>query len=174
MNKAELYQLVSNLRNQFKITFSDYPLNIFKFCSRIDNVEIITVPFYTRDLRGMVSLADNVKENNVILVNCNKSFVEQNFHGFHELMHIPTADKPGTVLKCYEQVKPNQDSYLEWLANEGAAEFVVPYKIILPIIKDNYPKLIEGFGTWEFCNVIAPPISCNSYRYAISSRLLEI
>lgn len=87
----------------------------------------------------------------MILVNKNKSFEEQNFHGFHELMHIPTADKPGTLLRCYEALKPNQNRYLEWLANEGAAEFTVPYKILLPMIKNEYSSMIKGIGTWSFC-----------------------
>lgn len=126
-------------------------MNIFKLCSRISNVEIAAAPFKTHDLRGMVSLARNNNENNVILVNSNKSFEEQDFHGFHELMHIPTVDKPGAMLRCYERVRPNQDSYLEWLANEGAAEFTVPYKILLPMIKDKYSDLIRNIGTWDFC-----------------------
>lgn len=100
----------------------------------------------------MVVIAKNENENHVILVNSKKSFEEQNFHGFHELMHIPTADKPGTMLRCYERLKPNQNSYLEWLANEGAAEFTVPYRVLLPIIKMEYPHLIKGFGTLDFCN----------------------
>lgn len=135
-------------------------------CSEIGDVEIKAVPFNTRDLRGMVSLAKNDKENNVILVNSNKSFEEQNFHGFHELMHIPTVDEPGTILRCYERVKPNQDSYLEWLANEGAAEFVVPYKILLPIIKNKYSDLIQGFGTWDFCNEY-------SYKFGVSNTVMQ-
>ncbi len=141
-------------------------MNIFKLCSKISNVEITAVPFNTRDLRGMVSLAKNDNENNVILVNSNKSFEEQNFHGFHELMHIPTVDEPGTILRCYERVKPTQDSYLEWLANEGAAEFIVPYKILLPIIKDKYFDLIQGFGTWYFCNEY-------SYKFGVSNTVMQ-
>lgn len=99
----------------------------------------------------MVSLAQNESDIHAILVNSNKSFYEQNFHGFHELMHIPTVDQPGTILRCYDTVKPNQDSYIEWLANEGAAEFVVPYKLLLPMIKDEFSDMITGIGTWQFC-----------------------
>lgn len=143
---------MSEIRRQLQIIGSDYPLNIFKLCSKIDNVEIKALPFSTPDLRGMVDIAKNQYENHVILVNSNKSFEEQNFHGFHELMHIPTVDEPGTILRCYERLKPNQDSYLEWLANEGAAEFLVPYKILLPMIKNRYFDLIQDLGTWDFCN----------------------
>lgn len=139
------------MKQQFNINPSDYPLDIFEICKRISNVEIQAVPFKTADLRGMVSLANNDSEAHVILVNSNKSFQEQNFHGFHELMHIPTADQPGTLLRCYDTVKPNQNSYMEWLANEGAAEFVVPYKLLLPMIKDEFSDMITGIGTWQFC-----------------------
>lgn len=144
---------MSDMKKQFKIKISDYPLNIFKLCDSISNVDIQTVPFKTADLRGMVSIARNDNENHVILLNSNKSIEEQNFHGFHELMHIPTADKPGTILSCYDTIKPNQDSYIEWLANEGAAEFVVPYQLLLPLIKSEYYSMIIGVGTWNFCEL---------------------
>lgn len=99
----------------------------------------------------MVSLAQNNEQNHVILVNSNKSFEEQNFHGAHELIHIPTADQAGTILSCYDTVKPNQDSYTEWLANEGAAELLVPYMILLPMVKDEYDTMCVNLGTWDFC-----------------------
>ena len=146
-----LYEIVSNLKKQLRITHLDYPINIYNICSRISNVEIKAVPFTTPDLRGLVHIAKNKSENHVILVNSQKSEEEQNFHGFHELMHIPTADKPGTVLSCYDHIKPEQDAYIEWLANEGAAEFTVPYDILLPMIKNEYSNLIQGYGTFEFC-----------------------
>lgn len=107
----------------------------------------------------MVDIAKNDDQNHVILVNSNKSYEEQNFHGFHELMHIPTVDEPGTILRCYERLKPNQDSYLEWLANEGAAEFTVPYKMLLPLVKENYPYMTKNWGTSRFCNLYADNFS---------------
>lgn len=82
-------------------------------------------------MRGIVRIAKNRDENHVILLNENKSFVEQNYHGFHELTHILTVDEPGTTLNCFGNTRPNQNSYIEWLANEGAAEFLMPYKEIL-------------------------------------------
>lgn len=124
----------------------------------------------------MVSLARSDNENNVILVNSNKSFEEQNFHGFHELMHIPTVDEHGTILRCYERIRPNQDRYLEWLANEGAAEFLVPYKMLLPIIRDRYSDLISGLGTWNFCSEFAPKfgVTHTVMQYRIDSLKYEI
>ena len=143
--------MISELKEQFNIKPYDYPLDIFEICERILNVDILAVPFKTPDLRGMVSIARNDEDKHIILVNSNKSREEQNFHGFHELIHIPTADKPGTTLNCFDKVKPNQDSYLEWLANEGAAEMAVPYKILLPMIKSEIHEMLIGNGTWAFC-----------------------
>lgn len=147
-----MYNIVSNIKHQLDIGMSDYPLNIFEVCKNISNVDIKAVPFKTDDLRGIVSLARNESEIHAILVNSNKSFEEQNFHGFHELMHIPTVDQPGTILRCFDTIKPTQDSYLEWLANEGAAEFVAPYYALLPMVKDEIDVMSEYIGTWNFCD----------------------
>lgn len=62
-------------------------------------------------MRGIVRIAKNRDENHVILLNENKSFVEQNYHGFHELTHILTVDEPGTTLNCFGNTRPNQNSY---------------------------------------------------------------
>lgn len=99
----------------------------------------------------MVCIADNANENHVILLNGNKSKEEQNYHGFHELLHIITTNEPGTTIQCFEKVKPNQDPYIEWLANEGAAEFTVPYRKLLPMIKAEYNDMIVDCGTYNFC-----------------------
>lgn len=136
MNKRQLYELVAKTRKDFKISAFDYPINIFDLCDRIDNVVISEVDFKTKDLRGLVHIADNEKDNHVILVNKNKIFFEKNYHGAHELMHIVTAkNKPGTTIQCFEKIRPNQDPYIEWLANEGAAELLMPYKDVLSFVK---------------------------------------
>lgn len=114
----------------------------------------------------MVKVAKHKEENHIIIVNSNLTFEEQNFQGFHELMHAATVDKTGTFLNCYERIRPNQDSYLEWLANEGAAEFTVPYRMLLPLVKKRYSDLIQGFGTWEFCRE-------NVGRFGVSAHVIQ-
>lgn len=101
----------------------------------------------------MAFISNNLqRENHVILVNANKTQAEINYHGTHELMHIAIQNNSGVqAFKCYDKVKPTQDFYTEWQANEGAAEFLVPYKLLLPLIKENYNKLQEDFGTYYFC-----------------------
>lgn len=154
MSKKDLYESVNNLKNKMHVKDFEYPLNIFNICrNRLINIEIGAANFKTNDLRGMAIIAENVRrENHVILVNANKTAEEINYHGTHELMHITIQrNEAGQTFKCYDKVKPTQDSYVEWQANEGAAEFLVPYRILLPLIKKNYDKMCEGIGTYEFC-----------------------
>ena len=94
------------------ISCNDYPLNIFSICrERTNNVEILSVPFTSDKLRGMVSLAPSKNENHVILVNEKKNFDEHNYYGFHEFSHIITEYRPGTTISCFDKVSPNQDRY---------------------------------------------------------------
>ncbi|MCM1508904.1 MAG: ImmA/IrrE family metallo-endopeptidase [Ruminococcus flavefaciens] len=157
MTKAELYKTVSRIKYSLKISPNCYPLDMFELCSRINGLEVEKAPFKTRDLRGMLCVANNSNENSVILINSNKSPQEQNYHCAHEFIHL-FGDEPsaGTLIKCYDSVKPNQNKYAEWFANEGAAEFLVPYTMLLPMIKEKYTEIItQEFGVYSFCHETA-------------------
>lgn len=145
MRKRDLYELISKEKQRLHITQRDYPINIFELCKRFSNVVIKEVNFITKDLRGLVRIASNKNENHVILVNSNKTFEEKNYHGTHEFAHILTiTDSPGTTLQCFEKIRPNQDTYIEWLANEGAAEFLMPYREVLPFVKKESESFDES------------------------------
>ena len=168
MNKADLYKCISYHKKRLGITRKDYPLNIFEVCAhKISNVKIEAVPFRTCNLRGMVSLAPSKNENHVILVNGNKSIEEQNYYGTHEYCHIITVDRPGMTIRCFDKVTPNQDSYLEWLANEGAAEFLMPYKEILPIIKEHSYRFDDS--DFPICDLIERL----SNKYGVSTMVAQ-
>ena len=154
LSKKDLYERVERFRRLIGINDSAYPLDIFDLCqNKLSNIAIGKVNFKTNDLRGMAFISNNLqRENHVILVNANKTQAEINYHGTHELMHIAIQNNSGVqAFKCYDKVKPTQDFYTEWQANEGAAEFLVPYKLLLPRLKENYNKLQEDFGTYYFC-----------------------
>ena len=145
-----------------------YPLDIFELCDRIKNVEIAAIPFNTKNLRGIVHIAENANENHVILINSNNSKLEQNYHGFHEFAHILTADEPGVTINCLEEIKPNQTDYIEWLANEGAAELVMPYKEILPYIKEG----IKYYDKCTSCPVYALTSDMSS-KFGVTSTVAQ-
>lgn len=86
--------------------------------------------------------AETKDDINCIIVNSNLSYEEQNFHGLHEFIHLICREKyRGQTFNCFDKVKPNQNPYIEWVANEGAAELALPYKDVLPFIKDTLPTL---------------------------------
>lgn len=104
----------------------------------------------------MATIAIDPSDINCILVNSNLTFAEQNFHGTHEFIHTVSCRKNrGQTFSCFDTVRPNQNSYIEWIANEGAAELLVPYKQLLPLIKKHYPDLIQDLGTYSFCEEYA-------------------
>ena len=125
----------------------------------------------------MVTIANSPSDINCIIVNSNLPFVEQNFYGIHELIHIVTCPKDsGQTFSCFDTVKPHQNSYIEWLANEGSAELLIPYRKLLPIIKQKYPDMIKDLGTYTFCEEYADLFSVSStvLRHRIDSLKYEI
>lgn len=150
MTKAELYKTVDRIRDYLNICKARYPINIFDLCRKIDGLKIVKAAFKTKDLRGMLCVAENSDENSIILVNSNKSLSEQNYHGTHEFMHLfNDAPEAGTIIKCYDKVKPNQNRYAEWLANEGAAELLVPYKLFIPMFCSLYDMYAGNYTLWK-------------------------
>ena len=163
IDKELLYKNVQEIRKCLSITFNNYPLNIFDICKRIKDVEIGVVPFKNQNLKGMVTIAQDENDNHVIIVNGNKTKEEQNYHGCHELLHIWFRSvEPGMSLNCFEKCKPHQNTFIEWLANEGAAELLVPFKMFLPLIKENKEEMLKGCGTYEFCEKYAEKFNVTS------------
>lgn len=105
----------------------------------------------------MAKLADSSSPVNCILLNSNLSQEEQNFHGVHELIHIYlTGDCPGSTFTCYDKVQPFQNEYVEWLANEGAAELILPHDILLPYVKEHLKYFDKNiFGVYDMSENIA-------------------
>lgn len=105
----------------------------------------------------MASLANEESPVNCILVNSNLSQEEQNFHGTHEFIHIALDDgKGGRTFKCYDKIKPFQNPYTEWLANEGAAELILPHDVLLPYIKERINTFDDNIiGVYNMIDEIA-------------------
>lgn len=38
--------------------------------------------------------------------------------------------------QCFDNIRNQQNPYLEWQANEGSAELLMPYKIFIPMLAD--------------------------------------
>lgn len=146
LTKENLYNKVIALKQNLGIPKYEHCIDTIKICKQIPNLRIDYIPFNTIGLKGM-SYIGNLKENDVILLNSNQLPSEKNFICCHELMHLNLhREGPKRIFNCFDKVKPNQSNFLEWEANEGAAELLVPYELLLPLLKQNKDNLNTSFG----------------------------
>ncbi|HIS68836.1 MAG TPA: ImmA/IrrE family metallo-endopeptidase [Candidatus Gallacutalibacter stercoravium] len=134
--RKALYQGVSALRRQCGISFADYPLSVPMLCQKQLGIPVGYLPLRTPGLKGMASFGGGCGyAGDVILINSRQGLRERNFICAHELMHLTFHRRePGYSFTCYEAPPSGKSAYLEWQANEGAAELLVPARLLLPII----------------------------------------
>lgn len=133
-SKEGLYREIHQIKEFIGIPYDAYDFNIIKYCMNT-GVLIESIPFSTHGLRGMAVIGSGDQED-IILLNSNYSKCEQNFYCGHEIIHLCLHRDVGKrSFNCFENVGAAQNPYLEWHANEGAAELFVPYKTLLPLIK---------------------------------------
>lgn len=129
--KKDLYMFVDELRTKLKITLSphDYPINSIdlgkRFCK---NLTIDQLPFPTSSICGILYKGEKTTS---IALNSNRDPFMQNFDCMHELIHYFFHDISFCQLMCSEKTIL-QDKYIEWQANEGAAQFLIPYQLFIP------------------------------------------
>ena len=142
--KSALYHKVHRLRNNFRVSPGSYPIDAVKLCNNFTVLQLCYWNFKTPGLKGMSYIAKR-PDRDVIILNANLTKKEQNFICTHELMHLALHRNEITnSFDFNEKNISNQDSSLEWQANEGAAEFLVPAAILLPIIGDH----LKALRTW--------------------------
>lgn len=130
--KRELYKFISNLKEQHAFALSFFTIQ--EFCKYELGIRIGTLTFRTEGLRGM-SMPEKNGEPAVIILSEKRNAVEQDFDCIHELIHVLRHPcTKATCFRCYDKVRPNQNAFYEWEANEGAAEFLMPYKSFIPTL----------------------------------------
>lgn len=109
---------------------AQYPMDMKKICSN-GGLEINTCQFNTRGLQGMLTI--DTDDVGYITLNSQNTPREQNFYCGHEAIHYILHRRCGQrSFQCFETVKRQQDKFIEWHANEGAAEWLMPYKKFIP------------------------------------------
>lgn len=126
--KEDLYARIDKMRKNLNILSYDMPVNTLWLCSnKISDVEII---YHTFDTSGFCGAAFAGEKMSTIVLNSARSELEQNFDCGHELIHLVRhRNKNNGVFNCTTR---NQNSFLEWEANEGSAQFLVPYQDFIP------------------------------------------
>lgn len=146
LDKAGLYAVIEEHRTRWDISLSDYPINILSLCQYIGNIIVKQLPFHTPGLRGMATKRCDWNSSDIILLNASRSKEEQNFDCGHELIHLTEHRKSTTqTFHCFDQTIPSQDCFLEWQANEGSAELILPYRILITQLVDEI-RLARGMG----------------------------
>lgn len=128
--KSGLYKEVDNIKSHIGIESNQFPINSVELCKCNDAYAVAYLPFKTKGLQGMLLTEDGI---NLIILNQNQSSCERNFFCTHELMHSALHRNLGLpAFNCFDTIQPQQDRFLEWQANEGAAQFLVPFQDFIP------------------------------------------
>lgn len=129
-DKSMLYSYVDDLRRRLNL-FEDMsvpdPFNIA--LHHVKNPCIECVPFPTTKICGILYKGDH---STSIALNANRTREMQNFDCMHELIHYFLHDIDYCQCICSDTANISQNSYLEWQANEGSAQFLVPYQDFIP------------------------------------------
>lgn len=134
--KSDLYKFIDNLRGDLNISRNSYPLNTLDVCNSL-GISIKSIPFQTPGLRGMAVKGEGAipYKNDIILLREDRNFEEQIFDCGHELIHLTMHRKEtAQTFQCFESAPANQSKFLEWQANEGCAELLLPYKFFIPLL----------------------------------------
>lgn len=131
--KAKLYRKVQATRDHLGITSLDYPLPYLPdMIAERTNIYVRETPLLTPGLRGM-TVADPFTGTLAMLLDLSASKEAKQFAAAHELMHCEHHPAiKGATYQSYDTAKHRQNMYLEWEANEGAAELIMPYKYFIP------------------------------------------
>ena len=147
LTKEKLYNEIHEYKRGLGLNATDIGFDMIELCVK-DGVLLQKLPFKTKALRGMASIGSTPK-NDVILLNTDRSKREQNFDCGHEFVHLCIhRNLNQKTFNCIDTIYARQDVFIEWQANEGAAEMIVPMKIFLPFVKKNYS------GDGYYANII--------------------
>lgn len=130
--KADLYEQIDIIRARFHINLDNYPVNFLDIVQGLSRTKTSILPLKTRGARGISVPAFMPNENDVIILNANRSNIERNFDCSHEYLHLVIHRNQQRIFRCYDKIREQQNPFFEWQANEGAAELLVPYKLFIP------------------------------------------
>lgn len=159
--KTNLYQHVSRLRDQLHVTLASYPLRLMDLCFQ----HPIHIKRHAFQTPGFCALAFIGEHADTVVLNENRNLFEQNFDCGHELIHLTKHRnlKLGRF-HCFDKTQPTQNPFIEWEANEGAAELLVPYQLFLP-------ALLEISQT--YCRTPQKVKSALADRFHVTSSVIE-
>ncbi|MDR1674173.1 MAG: ImmA/IrrE family metallo-endopeptidase [Oscillospiraceae bacterium] len=151
ITKKQLYAFVEKLRSQLGLF--DVPVNVMNALP--SNIILEFADFKTYGFSGAAFVGS---KSDMIVLNKNRAPTDQNFDCAHELIHLTKHRNYGiNYFECFEKAAETGNStckesdlldentcdlrILEWQANEGAAELLLPYKLVIPDFSELFKKL---------------------------------
>jgi Zn-dependent peptidase ImmA (M78 family) len=145
LTKEQLYFEMHKYKRGLGLDYNDYGFNMLQLCKQ-DGVMLAQIPFKTKYLRGMASIG-TTPDDDVILLNSDRNNKEQNFDCGHEYVHLCIhRNLDQKSFNCLDTIYVTQDAFIEWQANEGAAEIFIPYEVMLPLIKHGHFDINDPIG----------------------------
>jgi len=143
-NKQALYLIINTWKFYQFNDPCEYGMYLPDFFRDDVGVIVEEKPFKTRGLRGAAFPARfHSNDKDIIMLNSHRNVLEKNFDCGHEVVHIVFHWKENKKpFHCYDEtVRANQNTFVEWQANEGSAEILVPHQVFIPIICERYDEL---------------------------------
>lgn len=164
-SKLELYRFIDELHLFLNLDYDSFPLNTINICTTLHNTEIQYHDFNTNGFCAAVLLGD---KSDTMILNAARKPDEMNFDCGHELIHASKHRGMGIrAFSCMEMKLKRKDyGFLEWEANEGSAQLLVPHYSILPEIKKVYPYLNSRIDFLQFKNEMA-------FKYGVSEAVIN-
>lgn len=139
--KASLYQFIEGLRNQYPTIY--YDRDIESFCNK-NNIALFVKEFDSNGICGAACIGKNC---DTIILNGKRTQKEMFFDFIHEFIHTRKhRQKDIREFACFDK---KQNSFLEWEANEGAAEFLVRFKLFIPTFCELYEIYTNNPDEWK-------------------------
>ena len=157
MTKAQLYKTINDVRSE-SFLFYDLPIDSKKIADGIERITLEILDFSTPRIGGVLMKGE--KHSFIGLNSCRDS-KEQNFDCMHELFHFWVH--PYNTYTCSSIPR---ETYIEWEANEGAAEILIPYYRFIPEVYDIY-CYINTYPTFNYLNYF-------SERYFVTQRVVQL
>lgn len=160
MTKRQLYCSVEDIRNKFSVNCPP-PYDAKELCVSVFGLYFELIKLKTPKLRGMSHLPSRS-----VVVNSDMSTSAQNFYCMHEIMHHTLhINRPTKIYSCYDETSADQDAIIEWEANEGAAQFLIPYQGFVPLFSsllDSPPFSPSCFAAYlAGCYSVSEPVIIN-------------
>lgn len=138
--KEKLYEHVDFYRDLLGLSL-DQPVKLVDVLAPHSQFEIEYCDFKTPGLCGVAMVGN---KTDTIILNLNRTSEEQNFDCGHEFLHLTKHRKIQDSFNCFTNTKPQQRTFLEWQANEGSAQLLVPFLVPYQDFIPRFLKLLES------------------------------